>query len=141
MNISKIATLTGMSSKMIRYYEQIGLIPKALRSAAGYRRYSHEDVERLNFVYQARQLGFGLQDIKTLLQLRQDQQRHSADVKQLAEQHVCDLKLKISQMQDMVDHLQQLINCCAGDDRPECAILQQIQSSSLNAAVDAVPNT
>lgn len=128
MNISKIAALTGMSSKMIRYYEQIGLLPKASRSAAGYRRYSHDDVARLNFVYQARQLGFALEDIKTLIQLRQDQQRHSADVKQLAEQHVGKLKQKIAQMQTMVDQLQQLISCCAGDDGPDCAILEQIQS-------------
>ena len=127
MNISQIARQTGMTAKMIRYYEEIGLIPKAMRSDAGYRQYGTQDIERLQFIRHARQLGFALDDIRTLLQLWQNEQRHSADVKALAQQHVTQLEDKIRQMQDMVDYLQQLIARCAGDDTPHCPILQQIQ--------------
>jgi MerR family gold-responsive transcriptional activator of gol and ges genes len=128
MKISKVAAVTGMTAKMIRYYERIALIPTALRTDAGYREYTQQDVERLQFIAQARQLGFSLDEIKSLLQLQQDPQRHSADVKQLAEQHLKDLSGKIWQLQQMADQLQDLIACCAGDDHPQCAILEQLQS-------------
>ncbi|GAA5006365.1 Cu(I)-responsive transcriptional regulator [Acinetobacter puyangensis] len=127
MNISKAAKATGISAKMIRYYEEIALLPKAVRSAAGYREYFPADIERLKFIYQARQLGFSLDEIKILIQLWQNEHRHSADVKALAQQHVQQLRGKISQMQHMVDYLQDLIASCAGDENAHCSILEKIR--------------
>lgn len=127
MNISQVAKRTQISAKMIRYYEDIALIPKVTRNDAGYRKYSIQDIERLTFIAHARQLGFSLDDIKALMKLRGNEHRHCADVKVLAQQHVAQLQERIMHLQNMVDDLEQVIVRCAGDDTPECAILQQIQ--------------
>ncbi|KAA8734985.1 Cu(I)-responsive transcriptional regulator [Acinetobacter qingfengensis] len=131
MNISQAAHLSRISAKMIRYYENIGLLPKVARSHTGYREYFPVDIERLKFIYQARQLGFSLDTIKTLLQLQQDQHRRSADVKYIAQQHVDELENKIQKMQAMVKHLKLLIQDCAGDQTPDCVILNKIQQEDI----------
>ena len=130
MKISQLAKITGVSAKMIRYYESIGLIPEASRHSNGYRNYHDHDIERLQFIAQARQLGFSLEKIAILLQLQQNQDRHSADVKQIAEQHVAILNAKIQQLQEMKQQLEAWIIQCAGNDQPECAILKNICKKS-----------
>jgi MerR family gold-responsive transcriptional activator of gol and ges genes len=128
MIIGDVAKLTGVSAKMIRHYESIGLIKPALRSDAGYRQYREQDVHVLRFIRRARDLGFSLDAIKVLLTLWLDKTRHSADVKQIASQHIDELQLKIAALQDMVTTLQTLVQCCAGDERPECPILENFST-------------
>lgn len=130
MNISQAARFTAISAKMLRYYEDIALIPKPMRSNAGYRKYTKQDLERLKFIAQSKQLGFSLEEIRVLLQLWQNEQRHSADVKVLAEHHLSQLQQKMLELQNRCEYLQCLINRCAGNDQPECAILNHIRDSN-----------
>ncbi|MFA7669909.1 MAG: Cu(I)-responsive transcriptional regulator [Burkholderiaceae bacterium] len=127
MNIGEAAKASGVSAKMIRYYEEIGLVPPALRAASGYRVYSDKDVHRLNFVRRARDLGFSVKEIGDLLSLWSDRSRHSADVKRIASEHIADLRQKIDELRRMSDTLQILVDCCAGDDRPDCPILAELE--------------
>ena len=127
MNIGAAAKASGVSAKMIRYYEEQGLIVAAKRTDAGYRIYSEQDVQVLRFIKRARDLGFAVEWIKSLLALWQDQQRHSGDVRALAQRHVDELQQKIAQLQQMVGTLQTLIDCCAGDARPDCPILADLE--------------
>lgn len=123
LNIGKASAASGVSAKMIRYYEAIGLIPAAHRSDNGYRFYTDEDVHVLRFIRRARDLGFTVEDITELLALWHDQARASADVKRIAMEHVDTLKRKIAELQGMVTTLQSLAQHCHGDDRPDCPIL------------------
>ncbi|MFT0850756.1 Cu(I)-responsive transcriptional regulator [Achromobacter sp. F4_2707] len=127
MNIGQAAKATGVSAKMIRYYEDIGLIPPVARTSSGYRTYSNSDLHRLNFVRQARDLGFSVKEIGDLLSLWSDRSRHSADVKRIAQKHISELRQKIAELNEMVESLQTLVDCCAGDDRPECPILERLE--------------
>ena len=127
MNIGAAAARSGVSAKMIRYYEQTGLIPPIERTPAGYRAYGEADVHRLRFIRRARDLGFSLTEIQVLLGLWGDRSRHSADVKRIAEAHIGDLQQRIASMQRMAATLQALIDGCAGDERPECPILDDLQ--------------
>ena len=127
MNIGTAAARSGVSAKMIRYYEQAGLIPPIERTPAGYRAYAEADVHRLRFIRRARDLGFSLAEIQVLLGLWNDRSRHSADVKCIAAAHIADLQQRIASMQHMVATLQALIDGCAGDERPECPILDDLQ--------------
>lgn len=129
MNIGEAARASGVSAKMIRYYEDIGLIPPAARTAAGYRAYSENDVHRLTFVRRARDLGFPVREIGDLLSLWSDRSRHSADVKRIATAHIADLQQKIDELRQMADTLQTLVDCCAGDHRPDCPILAGLERS------------
>lgn len=129
MNIGEAARASGVSAKMIRYYEDIGLIPPAARTAAGYRAYSENDVHRLTFVRRARDLGFPVREIGDLLSLWSDRSRHSADVKRIATAHIADLHQKIDELRQMADTLQTLVDCCAGDHRPDCPILAGLERS------------
>lgn len=133
MNIGEAAKAAGVSAKMIRYYEEIGLIPPATRTSAGYRLYSENDVHRLHFVRRARDLGFSVKEIADLLSLWSDRERHSADVKRIAKAHIAELQQKISELRNMSDTLQTLVDCCAGDDRPECPILAGLEQPGLEA--------
>jgi len=129
MNIGEAAKASGVSAKMIRYYEDIGLVPPAVRASSGYRVYSDNDVHRLNFVRRARDLGFSVKEIGDLLSLWSDRSRHSADVKRIASAHIADLRQKIDELRRMSDSLQTLVDCCAGDDRPECPILAELEQA------------
>jgi len=129
MNIGQAATAAGISAKRIRYYEQIGLIDEAARSEAGYRLYGERDLHTLRFVQRARQLGFSISEIVTLLALWRNQRRSSADVKRVALAHVGELRAKIAELQSMVDTLQDLADHCEGDVRPDCPILMQLQGA------------
>jgi Cu(I)-responsive transcriptional regulator len=129
MNIGEASAASGVSAKMIRYYEETGLIPAVRRSDAGYRTYGHREVQMLRFIRRARDLGFSVHEIVELLALWRDQSRHSADVKQLAAVHIADLRGKIAAMQGMVATLQTLADSCAGDQRADCPILKDLERS------------
>lgn len=128
MNIGDVAKASGVSAKMIRYYEATGLIPAALRSDAGYRVYSGTEVQMLRFIRRARDLGFPVEKIETLLALWRDRSRQSSDVKRLAQEQIDGLARKINEMQAMMDSLQHLADACCGDDRPDCPILADLGS-------------
>ena len=130
MNIGQAAKHSGLSAKMIRYYESIGLLRPAGRSARGYRTYGTDDLHRLGFIRRARDLGFSLEEVGRLLSLWQDRQRASADVKALASAHVQELNRKITELSELRDTLQSLVEHCHGDDRPDCPILSELESGS-----------
>ena len=127
MNIGEAAKASGVSAKMIRYYEQTGLIPEAGRTASGYRTYTTTEVQMLRFVRRARDLGFTVERIAELLALWRDRSRQSADVKQLALSQVEGLRRKIREMDDMVATLEHLAHGCNGDHRPDCPILADLE--------------
>ena len=129
MNIGKAAAASGVSAKMIRYYESIGLVVAARRTDVGYRSYTGEDVHVLRFIRRARDLGFSLADIGELLALWQDQGRASADVKGIALAHVAALERKIAELQGMADTLRTLAAHCHGDARPDCPILTDLDAA------------
>jgi MerR family copper efflux transcriptional regulator len=126
MNIGKAADASGVSAKMIRHYEESGFIPKARRTESGYRVYRDEDVHVLRFIRRARDLGFSLKEIKTLLGLWENRRRASADVKRLAMKHVEELDARIAEMQAMRRTLVGLAHQCHGDHRPACPILDDL---------------
>ncbi len=128
MNIGEAAARSGVSAKMIRYYESVGLIDSASRNAAGYRQYDDRDLHTLRFVRRARDLGFSVQQIGNLVALWRDRSRHSSDVRRLAQVHIAELQDKINQLEGMVSTLSHLVHCCRGDDRPECPILAELQT-------------
>lgn len=130
MNIGEAANASGITAKMIRYYESIGIIPASKRSDAGYRTYGDNDVHTLRFVKHARTLGFSLEQIRELLSLWQNPERESADVKAIAEEHVAQLEQRIRELTEMRDILLHLAHACAGDNRPECPILHELAESS-----------
>lgn len=135
MNIGEAAKFSGVSAKMIRYYEQIGLIPKAVRSDAGYRNYSPPDAHSLRFIRRARDLGFSVEQIAELLVLWRDRDRASADVKAMALAHVAGLKEKIAELQAMAQTLEHLAEHCHGDGRPDCPIIADL--AERNAVAEA----
>ncbi|GGU59750.1 Cu(I)-responsive transcriptional regulator [Pseudomonas laurentiana] len=126
MNIGQAARHTGLSAKMIRYYESIGLLKPALRSGSGYRLYQPEDLHSLAFIKRSRDLGFSLEEVARLLTLWQDRQRASADVKALANEHIADLNRRIEELVSLRDTLSELVAHCQGDDRPDCPILKDL---------------
>lgn len=126
MNISQASAASGVSAKMIRYYETTGLIRKAARTGSGYRQYSPADIHILRFIRRARDLGFSLERIGLLVSLWGDTQRKSADVKQLADQYIEELNNDIAKLQSIRDQLLSLVSCCHGDNRPDCPILEDL---------------
>lgn len=126
MQIGAAARLTGVSAKMIRHYEQIGLIPSADRRESNYRDYGHHDVHRLGFVRRARDLGFSIEEIRGLLRLWGDQQRSSADVKALTLDHIGELDRRIALLSEMRDTLTTLADACDGNHRPDCPIIHSL---------------
>ena len=134
MNVGEAAKASGVSAKMIRDYEQTGLIPPAGRTAAGYRDYTTKDLHVLRFVRRARDLGFSVAEIDDLLQLWRNRRRQSADVKRIALDHIADLHRRIEEMQQMAATLEQLAACCLGDDRPDCPILADLEQPSQVAS-------
>lgn len=126
MNIGQTAKASGVSAKMIRHYESIGLIGEAQRTDAGYRVYGPRDVQVLQFIHRSRALGFSLEQIKTLLALWQDKHRASKDVRAMARQHIAELDRKIGEMEAMKRTLEKLAGACHGDERPDCPILDDL---------------
>lgn len=126
MNIGALAKASGISAKLIRYYESIGLIPPAARSETGYRIYSDEDVHTLRFIKRSRSLGFSIPEIQLLLGLWRNKSRSSSEVKQLALRHVSELEARMAEMQEMVNTLKNLASHCHGDQRPDCPILDDL---------------
>lgn len=125
-NIGEAARVSGVSAKMIRHYESLGLMPEAGRTFAGYRLYSDKDIHRLSFIRRARGLGFSTHDITALLGLWDNRRRSSAQVKKLAQDHAGELGARIAEMQAMQRTLERLVACCHGDERPDCPILDDL---------------
>jgi len=139
MNIGAAAKASGISAKMIRHYEQVGLLPAAARTDAGFRRYNGSDVHTLRFIRQSRDLGFSLSEIGELVGLWQNRRRPSRLVKALAEAHIKELEQKAQELLTMKATLQHLVKCCHGDDRPECPILETLAGGGhAAAAADAM---
>lgn len=126
MNIGEAAAASGVSAKMLRYYERVGLIAPAQRSAAGYRRYADHDIQALRFLRRARSLGFSVTQMRELLALWRDQGRASADVKRLALSHAAALEQKARAIAEMSRALRHLADQCEGDHRPHCPILEEL---------------
>lgn len=139
MNIGQAAKASGVSSKMIRYYEQTGLIPTAARRESGYRDYGEADVHRLRFVRRARDLGFTVEQIGELLALWSDRARASADVKTLTLGHVEALRNKVAEIEGMIATLEGLAANCHGDDRPECPIIEGLAENGGRPRAKAAP--
>jgi MerR family gold-responsive transcriptional activator of gol and ges genes len=141
MNIGQAARASGVSAKMIRYYEQTSLIPAADRKNSGYRDYSDSDVHMLRFIRRARDLGFSVAEIGQLLNLWRDATRQSAEVKRLAQGHIEALEKKIADMQDMANTLTMLVHACQGDHRPHCPILQRLETDQDDEDLSIQPRS
>jgi Cu(I)-responsive transcriptional regulator len=126
MNIGEAARRSGVSAKMVRHYEALGLLPRVLRTEAGYRQYGADEVHTLRFIRRARELGFSMAEIAELLRLWQNRERASADVKRIAKAHMADLDRRIAEMSAMRRTLEHLVHGCHGDQRPQCPILDEL---------------
>jgi MerR family transcriptional regulator, copper efflux regulator len=126
-NISEAARRSGVSAKMVRHYESLGLLPSVGRSESGYRQYTDKEVHTLRFIKRSRDLGFSMTEIADLLKLWQNRRRSSADVRRIAARHAADLTQRMAEMDSMRRTLQHLIHCCQGDHRPDCPILDELE--------------
>ena len=124
--IGAAAQRAGVSARMVRHYESLGLLGDVARTDSGYRQYTESEVHTLRFIRRSRDLGFSMDEIATLLGLWQDKQRASAHVKHIAKAHIDSLQERIVAMQSMQRTLQQLVSCCHGDERPDCPILEDL---------------
>ncbi len=125
MNIGEVSKRSGLPAKTIRYYEEIGLIAP-LRGSNGYRAFREKDLRKLAFLARARSLGFSIEDCRTLLSLYEDETRSSADVKAIAQQHLQKIRRKMHELAAMEETLSDLVQCCRGDNRPDCPILKDL---------------
>ena len=130
--IGEAARRAGVSARMVRHYESLGLLPAVGRTDSGYRQYTEADVHALRFIGRARTLGFSMEEIRELLGLWQDKGRASASVKRIAQAHIDDLAERIAAMQAMQRTLQSLVHCCHGDQRPDCPILDDLAAAQDN---------
>lgn len=130
-NIGQAAKASGISTKMIRHYEEVGLLPAASRTFSGYRTYNHQDVHMLRFIRHARDLGFSIKQIGDLLSLWRDKNRPSSKVKSLASEHIEMLNQKIQELNNMKAALMRLVSCCHGDERPDCPILDELAMDKI----------
>ncbi|TWO71084.1 Cu(I)-responsive transcriptional regulator [Caenimonas sedimenti] len=126
VNIGEAARLSGVSAKMVRHYEGLGLLPKVGRTDAGYRQYSEAEVHTLRFIKRSRDLGFSMAEIGELVSLWQNRRRASASVRRVAQRHADELGARIVAMEEMLKTLHHLIHCCQGDERPDCPILEDL---------------
>jgi MerR family transcriptional regulator, copper efflux regulator len=131
MNIGQAAAASGVSAKMIRYYESIGLLSQVARTASGYRTYGEDDVHTLRFIRRARDLGFPMAETGRLLALWHDRSRNSAEVKAIASTHIAELERRISDLESMKRTLQRLAKACHGDSRPDCPILDDLAAATV----------
>ena len=129
MNIGAAADASGVSAKMIRYYEQIGLLTPAARRANGYRDYGGREVNELRFIGRARSLGFSMAEIAALVSLWRDEVRPSREVRRIAAKHLEQLETRAAEIQSMTKALRGLVRACHGDDRPECPILDDLSET------------
>lgn len=130
LNIGQAAEASGISAKMIRHYESVGLVPPASRTFSGYRTYNHRDVHMLRFIKHSRDLGFSIKQIGDLLSLWRDQNRPSSKVKSMATQQIEMLNQKIQELSKMKSELIRLVSCCQGDNRPDCPILDNLAQNN-----------
>ncbi|HEY8618388.1 Cu(I)-responsive transcriptional regulator [Phenylobacterium sp.] len=130
MNIGQAARASGVTAKMIRYYDEIGLVRPSARTESNYREYDDRQINELKFIRRARSLGFSMEEITRLLSLWRDRGRPSREVKAIADKHIADLDARIAEMQAMAETLRHLSHCCAGDDRPDCPILADLTEGS-----------
>lgn len=130
LNIGRAAKASGVSAKMIRHYEEIGVVRKAARTVAGYRMYRELDVQVLRFIRRSRDLGFSMKEIEALLGLWSNRRRASSEVKRMAVKHIADLDAKIAELQAMRGTLRDLADHCHGDERPDCPILDDLAGTS-----------
>lgn len=128
MNIGQASRQSGVTAKMIRYYESIGLLPEAARKESGYRDYDVMDVHRLAFVRRARDLGFSLERIRALLELWSDRARGNADVRAIANAHISELQKQAEKLEEMITTLRHLVRSCRGENRAECPIMADLSS-------------
>lgn len=135
MNIGEAAKSSGVSAKMIRHYESVGLFPEALRTESGYRQYTAKEVSTLRFIRQSRDLGFSIEQIRELLGLWQNRRRPSRQVKALAQAHIEELNEKLTELNAMKSTLEHLVHCCQGDDRPDCPIIESL-ATEIDAALE-----
>lgn len=140
MNIGQASAASGVSTKMIRYYERTGLIKSVDRTASGYRVYTKSDVHTLQFIRRARDLGFSVAQIESLLALWHNRERASADVKALALEHVEHLCAKVAEMKSMIATLKHLADNCSDDDRPDCPILKDLAEGRHGDCASAPEN-
>ena len=126
MNIGEAARQSGVSTKMVRHYESLGLLPQVQRSDNGYRQYSDAEVHTLRFIKRSRELGFSMAEIAELVSLWQNRRRASASVRRIAQKHANELAQRIAAMQAMQHTLAKLVHCCQGNDRPDCPILDDL---------------
>ncbi len=139
MNIGEAAKASGVSAKMIRHYESVGLFAQASRTDSGYRQYTDKEVSTLRFIRQSRDLGFSIEQIRELLGLWQNRKRPSRQVKALAQAHIEELDAKLKELQAMKATLAHLVHCCNGDDRPDCPIIASLESDTAPAADQVKP--
>ena len=132
VSIGTAAERAGVSARMVRHYESLGLIAGVARTDSGYRQYTATDVHTLQFIRRARDLGFSMEEIAELLALWHDRSRASSQVKRIAQTHIDDLSVRIAAMQSMQRTLQTLVHCCHGDDRPDCPILDDLASADTD---------
>jgi Cu(I)-responsive transcriptional regulator len=135
MNIGDAARASGVSAKMIRHYESIGLFGAAARSDSGYRVYGEREVHLLRFIRHSRDLGFSLEQIRALLGLWQDRDRPSRQVRALAQTHLAELEAKLAELQAMKATLEHLVHACHGDERPDCPILDTLEAGNKTETV------
>jgi MerR family transcriptional regulator, copper efflux regulator len=126
VNIGEAARRSGVSAKMVRHYEGLGLLPKVGRTDAGYRQYTEAEVHTLRFIKRSRDLGFSMAEIGELVGLWQNRRRASASVRRIAQRHADELGARIAAMEEMRKTLHHLIHCCQGDERPDCPILEDL---------------
>ena len=126
MNISKAAELSGLSVKTVRYYADIKMVEPVRNTQSGYRSYSNDDVAKLNFIGKARRFNFSIEECKELLSLYQDKNRSSKEVKKLTLAKIASIDEKLKEFHSLRDELSHLVNCCNGDDRPLCPILDEL---------------
>jgi Cu(I)-responsive transcriptional regulator len=133
-NIGEATSRSGVSAKMVRHYESLGLLPSIERTEAGYRLYTEREVHTLRFIKRSRDLGFSMAEISELLKLWQNRRRSSADVRRIASKHVEELNLRMAEMEAMRRTLENLIHGCRGDHRPDCPILDELEGQENTPA-------
>ncbi|MFN5049529.1 Cu(I)-responsive transcriptional regulator [Roseateles sp.] len=133
LTIGEASARSGVSAKMLRHYESLGLLPRVARTEAGYRLYGEREVHTLRFIRRARDLGFSIAEITELLKLWQNRRRASSEVKRIARAHIADLDRRLAEMQAMKRSLEVLTSCCHGDERPDCPILEQLAGEGPKA--------